>query len=74
MVFGLRQSLFEPTIYFTQGKHTIIVIKKGKWKILNTSAKKKKSQNGKLNKKSNLIVIEYDIKENEKFHWFINFE
>jgi hypothetical protein len=35
---------------------------------------KKKSQNGKLNKKSNLIVIEYDIKENEKFHWFINFE
>jgi hypothetical protein len=65
VVFGLRQSLFE---------HTIIVIKKGKWKILNTSAKKKRSQNGKLNKKSNLIVIEYDIKENEKFHWFINFE
>jgi hypothetical protein len=42
VVFGLRQSLFEPTIYFTKGKHTIIVIKKGQWKILNTSAKKKK--------------------------------
>jgi hypothetical protein len=46
MVFGLRQPLFEPTIYFTQGKHTIIVIIKGQGKILNTSAKK--SQNGKI--------------------------
>jgi hypothetical protein len=48
--------------------------KKGEMENFEYICQKKRSQNGKLNKKSNLIVIEYDIKENEKFHWFINFE